>query len=387
MILHLFTKSVDIMKFVFSLSFFLLIVAETYSQSSNDILNLLILNKSISQQQADSLRADAAIKQQEVEANKKSFLASAARPLSISGYTQIRYQAIDEKGKKDGFDIRRARIDLNGNFTPYLSYRLMTDFAASPKLLDAYAEIKLNDYLNITLGQFRVPFSIENLTQIRKFDLIDFSQVVDALVFRSKDVIGNQNGRDIGIQLGGALIKSGTNNLVEYKIGVFNGSGINVADTANKRKDLAIRLVINPIKGLSFGASYYNGWAKAIKPSSAYIGRSQPHNRLGMEASYTANRLGFRGEYIQGVDGSINKEGWYILAEYYIIPQKLQVVCKYDTYDPDKSKPDNISTNYVGGFNYNFNQWSRIQAFYTIRQEEGPSVNNNYLSVQYQIGF
>ena len=53
----------------------------------------------------------------------------------------------------------------------------------------------------------------------------------------------------------------------------------------------------------------------------------------------------------------------------------------------DKSKSDNISTNYVGGFNYNFNQWSRIQAFYTIRQEEGPSVNNNYLSVQYQIGF
>lgn len=387
MILYLFTKSVDIMKFVFSLSFFLLIITETFSQSSNDILNLLILNKSISQQQADSLRADAAIKQQEVEANKKSFPVSAARQISISGYTQIRYQAIDEKGKKDGFDIHRARIDLNGNFTPYLSYRLMTDFAANPKLLDAYAEIKLNDYLNITLGQFRVPFSIENLMQIRKFDLIDFSQVVDALVFRSKDVIGNQNGRDIGVQLGGALIKNGTNNLVEYRIGVFNGSGINIADTANKAKDIAVRLVINPVKGLSFGASYYNGWGKAIKPASAYIGRSQPHNRFGMEASYTANRLGFRGEYIQGVDGNTDKAGWYVLAEYYIIPQKLQIVCKYDTYDPDKSKPDNISTNYVGGFNYNFNQWSRIQVFYTIRQEEGPSVNNNYLAVQYQIGF
>lgn len=387
MILYLFTKSVDIMKFVFSLSFFLLIITETFSQSSNDILNLLILNKSISQQQADSLRADAAIKQQEVEANKKSFPVSAARQISISGYTQIRYQAIDEKGKKDGFDIHRARIDLNGNFTPYLSYRLMTDFAANPKLLDAYAEIKLNDYLNITLGQFRVPFSIENLMQIRKFDLIDFSQVVDALVFRSKDVIGNQNGRDIGVQLSGALIKNGTNNLVEYRIGVFNGSGINIADTANKAKDIAVRLVINPVKGLSFGASYYNGWGKAIKPASAYIGRSQPHNRFGMEASYTANRLGFRGEYIQGVDGNTDKAGWYVLAEYYIIPQKLQIVCKYDTYDPDKSKPDNISTNYVGGFNYNFNQWSRIQVFYTIRQEEGPSVNNNYLAVQYQIGF
>ena len=383
----MFTKSVDIMRLLFSLTFFLLIIAETYSQSSNDILNLLILNKSISQQQADSLRADAAIKQQEVDANKKSFLVSAARQIQISGYTQVRYQNLEEKGKKDGFDIRRARIDLNGNFTPYLSYRLMADFAASPKLLDAYAEIKLNDYFNLTIGQFRVPFSLENLIPVRKLDVIDFSQIVEALVFRGKDVIGNQNGRDLGIQLGGALVKNATRNIVEYRIGVFNGSGINIQDTANKAKDIAVRLVVNPFKGLSIGSSYYNGWGKAIKPSSSYIGKSQPHNRFGMDISYSASRWGLRAEYIKGTDGSVDRGGWYALAEYYIIPQKLQVVCKYDTYDPDKSKSDNISTNYVGGFNYNFNQWSRIQAFYTIRQEEGPSVNNNYLSVQYQIGF
>src|SRR5664279_2152558 len=275
------------MKLVFSLTLSLLLAAESFSQSSNDILNLLIINKSITQQQADSMRAESAIKQQEIESTKKTFLVLAARQIQVSGYTQIRYQALEEKGKKDGFDIRRARLDLNGNFTPYLSYRLMTDFAASPKLLDAYAEIKLNDYFIITLGQFRIPFSSENLMPVRKLDLIDFSQAVDALVFRSKDVIGNQNGRDIGVQLGGALIKSGNTNLVEYRIGVFNGSGINIADTANKAKDIAARLVINPVKGLSFGASYYNGWGKAIKPAPAFDGRSQAHNRFGMEFSYT----------------------------------------------------------------------------------------------------
>lgn len=383
----MFTNSVDIMRLLFSLSFFLLIIAETYSQSSNDILNLMILNKTISQQQADSLRADAAIKQQQVDANKKSFLVSAARQIQISGYTQLRYQNLEEKGKKDGFDIRRARIDLNGNFTPYLSYKLMAEFAASPKLLDAYAEIKLNDYFNITMGQFRVPFSLENLISVRKLELIDFSQIVEALVFRSKDVIGNQNGRDIGIQLGGALIKNGTKNIVEYRIGVFNGSGINIQDTANKAKDIAVRLVVNPVKGLSFGSSYYNGWGKAIKPSSSYVARSQPHNRFGMDLNYTATRWCFRAEYIKGTDGSTDKAGWYALAEYYIIPQKLQVVCKYDTYDPDESVANNNSINYVGGLNYNFNSWSRIQAFYTIRQEEGTAVDNNYLSVQYQVGF
>jgi phosphate-selective porin len=371
----------------YCLLIFSLFLSKAYSQSTNDVLNLLIANKTVTQEQADSLRADAAIKQQDAEANKKSFLVSAARQIQLLGYTQIRYQALDEKGKKDGFDIRRARLDVKGNFTPFFAYRLQTDFADKPKIVDAYAEIKINDYFNITLGQFRIPFSLENLTSINKFELIDFSQTVDALAARGKDVIGNQNGRDIGIQIGGALLKNGTNILAEYRLGVFNGSGINIADTANEAKDVVGRLIINPVKGLSLGASYYNGWGKAIKPTSDFIGRSQTRNRFGLEASYTTTRLSLKGEYIQGKDGKTDRAGWYALAGYYIIPQKLQVVGKYDTYDSDTSKDDNISTNYVIGTNFNFNTWSRIQAFYTFREEQGTSVNNNYFSIQYQIGF
>jgi phosphate-selective porin OprO/OprP len=375
------------MRFHFSLIFFLIISVESFGQSSNDILNLLIANKAVSQEQGDSLRADAAIRQQDAELSKKNFLVSAARQIQISGYTQIRYQLLDEKGKKDGFDIRRARLDINGNFTPYLSYRLMTDFADKPKIMDAYAEIKFNDYLILTAGQFRVPFSNENLIPVRKFDLIDFSQAIDALVFRSNDVIGNQNGRDIGVQLGGTLLKKGVSSFVEYKVGVFNGSGINIADTANNAKDIAGRLIVNPIKGLSIGASYFSGWDKAIKPAPGYAGKSQPHDRFGFDISYAFAGLALRGEYIHGLDGAINKSGWFILAEYYILPQKLQLVAKYDTFDSNLAIDKNSTTNYVAGMNFNFNSWSRIQAFYTIREEQGTKVNNNYFSIQYQIGF
>jgi phosphate-selective porin OprO and OprP len=365
-----------------------LIAAKGYSQSANDILNLLIANKTITQEQADSLRADAAIKQQEADANKKSFFTTAARSIQFAGYTQVRYQALEEKGKLDGFDVRRARFDMKGSFTPYFGYRLQADFAGSPKLLDAYAEIKLNDYFNFTVGQFRIPFSVENLTSMNKFELIDFSQAVDALVARSKDVIGNQNGRDIGIQLGGSLVKTKSNPAwVEYRIGIFNGSGINIADTANEAKDVVGRLIVNPLKGLSIGGSYYNGWGKAIKPAAKYKGRSQIRNRFGVEASYVRPRLTLRGEYIAGKDGDVKKAGWYIMTGYYIIPQKLQAVVKYDTFDPNTSKDDNMTTNYVLGLNYNFNNWSRVQAFYTWRAEETKSFNNNYFSIQYQIGF
>jgi phosphate-selective porin OprO and OprP len=381
----LFTKSVDIMKYIFPLAFFLIICTESFSQSSNDILNLLITDKVITQVQADSVRAEAALLQQQTDASRKSFFITAARQMQLTGYTQIRYQAFDETSKKDGFDIRRARFDLKGNITPWFSYRVQADLADKPKLVDGYGEIKLADFFLVTAGQFKIPFSLENLASSNKLESIDRSQVVEALVARSKDVIGNQNGRDLGIQISGTFLKIANQPLFEYRLGVFNGSGINVADTANSAKDIAGRLVVTPLKGLSVGESYYNGWDKAIKPDVA--GKSQARNRLGFEVSYVATRFSLKGEYITGKDGKTDRAGWYVQSGYYIIPLKLQVLGKYDVYDPNTATANNISTNYVVGGTYNFNTWSRLQAFYTFRQEEGTAVKNNYFAIQYQIGF
>jgi phosphate-selective porin OprO/OprP len=344
-----------------------------YSQSSNDILNLLVANKTLTQSQADSVRAESAIKQQETDASKKSFFLTAARQIQVTGYTQFRYQTLLERGKKDGFDIRRARLDIKGTITPYFAFRLQTEFADKPKIIDASADIKLTGFFIITAGQFKIPFSMENLTSSNKLEMIDRSQVVEALVARGKDVIGNQNGRDIGVQISGSFLKIKGQNIAEYRFGVFNGSGINVADTANEAKDFGGRLLLTPVKGLSFGAAYYNGWDKAIKPD--VIGKSQVRNRFGVELSYVTTKISLKGEYIKGKDGKADRAGWYIQIGYFVIPQKLQVLAKYDTFDPNISVSKNISA------------WSRLQAFYTFRQEEGPKVSNDYFSIQYQIGF
>lgn len=364
---------------------FCLLYANTFSQSTNDLLNLLIANKSITQAQADSIRAEAAIKQQETDVNRKSFFITAARQMTLSGYTQIRYQQLDEKLRRDGFDIRRARMDLRGAFTPYLTYRLQTEFADKAKIIDAYAEVKVKDYLIFTAGQFKVPLSLENLTSSNKLEMIDRSMVVEALVARGKDIIGNQNGRDIGIQISGVALKLNNLSFLDYRIGVFNGSGIMVGDTANEAKDFGGRLNLTPVKGLSVAASYYNGWGGAIKPDIS--GRSQERNRMGFEASYITSRFSLRGEYLSGLDGITNRQGWYAQAGYFVIPVKLQVVGRYDTFDPNIDHNNNIFTNYTFGGNYNFNNWSRIQIFYTFRELQASDANLNYLSVQLQIGF
>jgi phosphate-selective porin len=359
----------------------LMFVSFGKSQTTNDILNLLIQRKVVTQEEADSLRSEDALKQQEAEAKKKSFNVTGTKPLQIAGYGQVRYQINDESGKIDGFDIRRAYLDIKGKLSSRWSYRIQSDFAGTPKIIDIFAEYKLNDYLNFTFGQFALPFSLENITSNTKTDFIDRSQVVEALVSRGKDVIGNHNGRDIGVQTAGTLIKLNEKALVDYKIGLFNGSGINAADK-NESKDVVTRIIFHPIEGLDFGASYYNGhgnWGTPVK--------NRKRNRLGFELSYVLENLSFSSEFINGQDASVKKQGYYIQAGYYVVPKKLQLVGKVDTFDPNTDIDKNASSWYIAGLNYTISPNIRLQVNYTFKEEQGTKADNNLAAVQLQASF
>jgi phosphate-selective porin OprO and OprP len=372
-------------------------------QTSEEMINLLISKNLITQTEADSVRAVIAIKAQDDKAKQKKFNITSSKALTLNGYTQARFQSLQEPGKKDGFDIRRARLDLKGVITEKWDYRMQLDFASSPKILDATIGFRLGDYLKVTAGQFKVPFSMENLTASNRLESIDRSQVVEALVARGKDVIGNHNGRDIGLQLGGSFIRIGDRFLVEYAVGVFNGSGINPAaitsskDFAgrdiygsivdnNETKDFSGRLLFHPIAGLDIGGSYYNGY-DMWTTSKTDPAKNQVRKRIGGELSYALNNLSFKGEYIQGTDAKTDRSGWYAQAGYYFIPKKFQVIIKYDSYDPDLDKDKNISTNYVTCLSYYFNDFTRLQGSFTYRDEEGTQINNDVIALQLQIGF
>jgi phosphate-selective porin len=360
------------------------------AQSTDDILNLLIQKNLVAQKDADSLRAEAAIAAQANLAKVKAFPINAGKKIALAGYTQVRYQALDETGKIDGFDIRRARLDVKGNISPYWAYRVQFDLAGSPKLIDAYAELKLNDYFNFTIGQAKIPLSLENLTSSNKLELIDRSQAVEALVARGKDVGGNQNGRDLGIQLGGTIVKVKDRPVLDYRLGIYNGSGINTTDN-NEKKDFATRLIVHPVAGLDIGAALYNGsrYIAEVKTGTVVTtpAKNADRNRYGFDLNYDLKNLAIRGEYLHGTDDQTDREGYYIQGGYYFLQKKLQLIAKYDFYDANKSKADDASTWYVLGANYNFNANTRLQFNYTIKQEEGTSIDNNYASLQFQIGF
>lgn len=355
----------------------------TYAEEPgiDKLLDLLKGKDLITIDEAAGLRAELAIKEQEEKEGRKWFSILGDRPLTINGYAQLRYQNFEEDGKDDGFDIRRLRLDIRGNITEKWDYRAQTEFGGSDvKLLDVMMSYKLIEpYVTITGGQFKIPFSPENLTSSGKLLTINRSQVVEALVSRSKDVIGNQNGRDIGVLASGNFLSKGDRHLFNYAIGIFNGAGINTSDN-NENKDFAGRLVFYPLKNLGFGANYYNG-------TSHLDDKDQNRDRVGADFTYVHKALSLSGEYIIGEDDKTDKDGWYLMGGYYAIPGKLQGVVKFDTFDPDTKVDDNETDVYTFGVNYYFDKWAVMQINYEFKNERGNEVDNNALLAELTLRF
>ena len=359
-------------------------LAVNAQQSNEELINLLIQKNVISQNDADSLRAENAIKGQQEKEKQNKFSLFSSKQLTLNGYTQIRFLSLQEAGKPDAIDIRRARLDLKGVINPHWDYRLQLDFAGTPKILDATINYKYRDWLKFSAGQFKIPFSAENITQSNRLETIDRAQAVEALVARGKDVIGNQNGRDIGIQLSGSLFKTENRFLVDYAFGGFAGAGINTTDN-NESKDFSARLLLHPLKNLDLGGSYYNGFDKWGTPTA----KEHVRSRYAAEFSYTYSVFTLKGEYLQGTDGAFNRGGWYGQISSFVYKNNIQLVAKYDTYDPNIARETvgDITTNYTAGVNLYFNEWAKLQINYTNRVEEKKQVNNDIIAAQLQISF
>lgn len=61
------------------------------------------------------------------------------------------------------FEVRNARFSVSGNVHPLVAYKAEIDLSdeGSIKMLDAYARVFPMKDLNFTIGQMRVPFTID----------------------------------------------------------------------------------------------------------------------------------------------------------------------------------------------------------------------------------
>ncbi len=122
------------------------------------------------------------------------------------------YQTVEGEGR---FQVRNARFSITGKVIDAVSYKAEIDLSdeGSIKMLDAYTRINPWRSLNFTIGQMRVPFTI------------DAHRSPHQQYFANRSFIAKQVGnvRDVGATLGYTL-NPGFPIILEA--GVFNGSGL-----------------------------------------------------------------------------------------------------------------------------------------------------------------
>ncbi len=103
--------------------------------------------------------------------------AAAADADSVSRYIpevhatlRTRYEVATESGEAR-FQVRNARVNMNGDVTDFLGYFLRADFCdrGSFKMLDAYAIFHPSQTVQVMLGQMRVPLSVDATRSVNAY--------------------------------------------------------------------------------------------------------------------------------------------------------------------------------------------------------------------------
>lgn len=305
------------------------------------------------------------------EAAQEESLSPEKSSVELSGYVQVRYRHYWETSM-DGFRIRRARLGLKGEILKNVSFKVQVDGTRSPILLDAAVEISSIPYATLSFGQFKVPFSLENLTSSSALDFVNRTQTVEQLC-PGQDI--GAAGRDIGVTVSGKF------SILEYTVGVFNGSGINWADT-NDRKDIVGRLILRPLDFLVIGVSHYIGDQRPIF-GAAHVNR----DRTGVDVFFSKGPAFIKGEYIFARDDLSERSGWYVRGAYSFILEKLQALINYDSYDWDLASAGNRIDVLTLGLNWFFSGKTKLQVNYAHYRDEFSDISYDVFLAQFQAYF
>ena len=293
--------------------------------------------------------------------------AQAPQPFSttprLTGYFQPRFQTL---GDSASFFLRRVRFAVEGNVTPWASYRAQIEMstngvgpaAAAPlafSATDVFIRLSQRAW-GATVGQFKVPFSLESVLGASVLETSERSRIVNAAK------------RDIGVQadwtLAGRLV---------LQAAVVNGEGPNRAVNPDNRMAYFARALVTPVKGLDLGGAFqgYNDSTGA-----------------NVQAMYRAPRWTARAEYIDEHRraSQVHTRGWYGLAGYYAIPQRVELVGRFEQFDPSDRVATDRFSGYLIGLQYfmrgdNF----KILADYEAFREQVVQVRNNRGVVQMQV--
>src|SRR6266704_2969239 len=184
--------------------------------------------------------------------------------LVLGGFIQMNFEdgavsafegRFGQSALQDRFRLRRARINLTGDFAEQFDFKVEGDFGQgdglnSSRLAFSGTDIFLNWHqfpeAQVKVGQWKAPFGLEQLTPDTSLYIIERSLPTGAIT----------PDRQIGAQLWGkpfAGVWPEQKDLLTYYAGIFNGNGRNVSVNDNNNFMYVGRLELMPFKGKMWG--------------------------------------------------------------------------------------------------------------------------------------
>jgi phosphate-selective porin len=278
--------------------------------------------------------------------------ATTSRALKFGGTATTKFSGSDDTTAKTGFSVPSISLKFTGSLLKDYKEGQNVDYVfgvntggtdLTLRAQDAYLSYSIlpsNDvtkpYLYVFVGQQKKIFGLEATASEEYKPTINGAQFTKSL---------SLDARDIGVVLTGDLfphLDYGFNKyrvpLINYSLGVVNGSGFNVADD-NDAKDVFARVAFNApvdyndfLRGLTLGVSGYWGIKTATatstattvknvapstgttaipittKTSTATLSQKGDKNRYGADISYVNTPIGFTLEYVRGEDLTISSQ-------------------------------------------------------------------------------
>ncbi len=317
--------------------------------------------------------------------------------LVLGGYIQMNLEDGDvsafegrfgQTALKDRFRLRRARINLTGDFAENFDFKVEGEFENSDGISSNRTDFSATDIFvnwhqfaeaNVKVGQWKAPFGLEQITPDPSLIIIERSLPTGAITPE----------RQVGAQLWGkpfTNIWPAQKDLLTYYAGIFNGNGRNVSVNDNNNFMYVGRLELMPFKGKIFGqdSSLKLGGDVLNSRDDKGTNISQSLNLLvnadgslspfvlpgadertawSVDAWFNLGRFDLISEYFEEyVDGrtvngvppgfaDFTTTGFYVTGAYYLIPKKLQAAVRWEQLNPGQKGNDGIHS-ITGGLNY-----------------------------------
>lgn len=302
--------------------------------------------------------------------------------INLMGYAQMGYTASNEKGVdvNNNFDIKRIIFMADAKITDKWHAFFMSNLNKNASLLEVYTEYTFCDPLTVKVGQFKIPFGIENQMSPTVVELIDVYALSTRKMICSDPTTGSTSGRDIGMMVHGQFLEK----TLKYNFAVINGQGINTSDV-NHAKDLVASIDYLGVEDLLLNLSAYYGTACTMDNQACFAGRMKNgddynRQRYSVGARYINTLFSLRSEYIYGKDERLKSDGFYVTGSLNLM-KEMQVLASYDYYKPDTAI-GNESNSYTVGAQYWFYPRCRLQLNYVYQQNE---IQDDIQKIQAQI--